>query len=36
MSGEDWAHVATASLIWVVLPLVVGTIRVVRSEVKSA
>jgi hypothetical protein len=34
--GQEWAQLATASLIWVVLPLVGGLLRVARSEIKSA
>ena len=34
MQARDWAQVGTASLLWVVLPLVIGLWRVRRSEVK--
>ncbi|MDQ6641651.1 MAG: ABC transporter permease [Actinomycetota bacterium] len=34
MSGLDWAHLATGTAIWVVLPFVVGLARVLRAEVK--
>jgi ABC-type transport system involved in multi-copper enzyme maturation permease subunit len=34
MSGEQWAQLVTGTLIWVVLPLVAGTVRVLRAEVK--
>ena len=34
MTGEMWAQLATASTIWLVLPLVVGLVLVFRSEVK--
>ena len=34
MSGEQWAQLATGTLIWVVLPFVVGLWRVLRAEVK--
>jgi ABC-2 type transport system permease protein len=34
MSGEQWAHLGTGTLIWVVLPFVVGMVRVLRAEVK--
>jgi hypothetical protein len=34
--GEQWAHLATASLVWVVAPVVGGLVRVARREVKSA
>jgi ABC-type transport system involved in multi-copper enzyme maturation permease subunit len=34
LSGDEWAHVLTTSLIWVVLPFVLGMWRVLRAEVK--
>ena len=34
MSGEQWAQLGTSTLIWVVLPFVVGMVRVLRAEVK--
>jgi ABC-2 type transport system permease protein len=34
LSGEQWAQVGTTNLIWVVLPLALGLLRVLRSEVK--
>lgn len=34
MSGGDWVHLAVASAIWIVLPLLVGAARLLRSEVK--
>lgn len=34
MQARDWAQVGTSSLLWVVLPLVIGLWRVRRSEVK--
>ncbi len=36
LGGTDWAHLGTAATIWVVLPLVLGLIRLNRSEIKSA
>lgn len=36
LNSEDWGHVAVASIIWVLLPLAIGLIRLKRSEVKSA
>ena len=36
LTGEDWAHIAVASAIWVLLPLVLGLWRLTLSEVKSA
>jgi ABC-2 type transport system permease protein len=32
----DWAHIAVAGTIWVVLPLALGLVRLLRREVKSA
>jgi ABC-2 type transport system permease protein len=34
LTGEQWAQLATGTLIWVVLPFVAGMIRVLRAEVK--
>ncbi len=34
MSGADWAHLGTSGLIWFVVPLVIGLVSVMRSEVK--
>ena len=34
MTGDEWAQVATASAIWILLPFVLGLVRVVRAEVK--
>lgn len=34
LTGEDWAKVGTASAIWVGLPLLLGTWRTLRREVK--
>lgn len=34
MTGEYWAQLGTASLVWLVLPLAVGLLLVRRSEVK--
>ena len=34
MAAKDWAHIATASGIWLVLPLAVGLRLMLRSEVK--
>lgn len=36
LTGEDWAHIAVASIIWVLVPLLLGLWRLTRSEVKSA
>ena len=34
MAGKDWAHLATATGIWLVIPLAVGLRVLMRSEVK--
>ena len=34
MSGQQWAQLATGTLIWVALPFAVGLVRVLRAEVK--
>jgi ABC-2 type transport system permease protein len=36
LTGQQWAQVLTATLIWVVLPATLGVIRVLRTEVKSS
>ncbi|GIE48893.1 hypothetical protein Ani05nite_24270 [Amorphoplanes nipponensis] len=33
MTGGQWARFAVAALVWVVLPLILGTVRVLRREV---
>lgn len=34
MTGAQWAHLATGTAVWVLLPFVVGLVRVLRAEVK--
>jgi ABC-type transport system involved in multi-copper enzyme maturation permease subunit len=34
LTGEEWAQIATGTVIWVVLPFLAGLIRVLRAEVK--
>ena len=34
MTGEDWAHLGTASALWIALPMAVGIWRVMTREVK--
>jgi ABC-2 type transport system permease protein len=34
MAGQDWAQLGTATAVWVLLPLAVGTYRVLNREVK--
>ena len=36
LQGNDWAHVAVSATIWVLLPLALGAVRLLRREVKSA
>jgi ABC-2 type transport system permease protein len=33
MTGAEWAHLGTASALWVLVPVVLGTVRVLRREV---
>ncbi|MBM6401330.1 ABC transporter permease [Phycicoccus sonneratiae] len=33
MAGQDWAHLATAALVWIGVPLGVGTWRVLTKEI---
>lgn len=33
-TATEWAQLGTASLIWIVVPIVIGVIRIVRSEAK--
>lgn len=34
LTGEQWAQVATSNALWVLLPLVLGLVRIARKEVK--
>lgn len=34
LSGHQWAHLAVTSVVWLVLPLAVGVVRVLHAEVK--
>jgi ABC-2 type transport system permease protein len=34
LTGENWAQLASAAAIWVLLPFVLGLVRVLRAEVK--
>lgn len=34
VTGEQWAQLATASAIWILLPFVAGLVRVMRAELK--
>lgn len=34
LTGEQWAQLGVVTLIWIVLPFVVGMVRVVRTELK--
>lgn len=33
-TGSDWTHLASASAIWILLPLFIGLVRIVRSDLK--
>jgi hypothetical protein len=35
LSGTQWAHVATALAVWMLLPLLIGAHRITRREVAS-
>lgn len=34
VTGEQWAQLLTSSLLWIAVPMVLGAVRVMRSEVK--
>jgi hypothetical protein len=34
LSGDGWSHLAVTSLVWLVVPMVVAVVNVLRSEVK--
>jgi ABC-2 type transport system permease protein len=34
ITGEEWAQLATSTVLWVVLPFLLGLVRVLRAEVK--
>ena len=34
MTGDSWQHLGTSALVWIALPLLLGALRVVRSEIK--
>jgi hypothetical protein len=34
LSGEEWARVATTAALWVLLPLLIGTWRILEGEVR--
>lgn len=34
LTGEQWAQVATAALLWIGVPMAVGALRMLRAEVK--
>jgi len=34
LTGEQWGHLATASALWILLPLALGLLRLSRSELK--
>ena len=34
LTGEEWAQLGTTSLIWIIVPFVLGLVRVMRAELK--
>jgi ABC-2 type transport system permease protein len=34
LTGEEWAHLASTTAIWIVVPFVLGMLRVLRTELK--
>jgi len=34
MNSKDWQHLATASLLWIIGPMILGSLRLVRRELK--
>ena len=34
LSGEQWAQVATAAVLWIGVPMAIGAVRMLRAEVK--
>jgi len=36
LSGEEWAQLGTSMLLWLVLPLAIGLIRIARDEIRAA
>ena len=34
LAGDGWSHLAVTSLVWLVVPMVVAVVKVLRSEVK--
>lgn len=34
MTGDQWLNLASVTAIWIVLPFVIGLVRVIRSEIK--
>jgi hypothetical protein len=34
LSGDQWWHLAVTSVVWLVVPMVVAVVTVLRSEVK--
>jgi ABC-2 type transport system permease protein len=34
LTGAQWAHLAVSGFIWLVIPLMIGTTRILRAEVK--
>jgi ABC-2 type transport system permease protein len=36
LSGQDWAQLGTSMLLWLVVPLAIGLIRIARGEIRAA
>ncbi len=34
LSGEEWAQLGSTTLIWIVIPFVLGWLRLLKAEVK--
>ena len=34
LSGDQWTHLAVTTVVWLVIPLTIGVMNVLRSEVK--
>lgn len=34
LSGEQWGQIATGTLLWIVLPMIIGFVRILRAEIK--
>ena len=34
LTGEQWAQLGTTTLVWIIVPFVLGLVRVMRAELK--